>query len=814
MTERRAAMGFLTNRKIGTKVSLGFACVLAILAVVSGLAWLSFRSTAEGFQTFTRQVTAVGIARDIDRGFVALRRFVREYALGGVETNIDAAKQEQARLTALLRQGLIEITNPESHRKLEDISQSIDAYIAMFDKVVAGTKETNRLQISELTPMADGLQKDLETIGAVAARDGDDGLEKLASDAAKRLLLARLNIALLTSGARGVAEVDNAFVAFNTALSQVGTESRDPARRDGFAQVEKRAAAYLDTFRAAADLRRQISSIVNGPMRETAEKVQAGAEAIKLSGIDEQQASARATLAAVESTSDTVLWLSAGGLLIGGVAAWAIGRGIATPVIRLERAMVSLAKGDNHLTVPELDRGDEIGAMAKAVDVFRRDALEMERLRTEQENQKRDAQAERRTALRRLADGFETQVGGVVNAVGSATAQLDDAAKRMRENADRTADEVTSVSSASAQAAANAQAVASASEQLTASINEIGKQVESAREVASLADAEASETTELMRRLSETVNSIGAIVALINDIASQTNLLALNATIEAARAGEAGKGFAVVASEVKTLASQTAKATDEIAGKIGAVQSGTEDAAKAIASITKVMARMSAISTAIATAVEQQSSATAEIARNVEQAAAGTNEVSSRIAHVDAAARETGSTASEISGSATELFSQAQNLRGEVSRLLDQVRSDRETMRLMTWDNAWNVGIPTVDRHHREFVDAVNQLFAALMDGDARDKVPNAVQTIEAALEPHFAEEETAMRRNRYADLAAHQQQHRAFLSRFREFAGAIGAGEAIDVSAFFDFISGWFRQHVTEHDAPLARFLNARRAA
>jgi hemerythrin-like metal-binding protein len=476
--------------------------------------------------------------------------------------------------------------------------------------------------------------------------------------------------------------------------------------------------------------------------------------------------------------------------------------------------MTALAGGDNTITVPGIARGDEIGTMAKAVDVFKRNMVEMDRLREEQESQKTAAQAERRAALRQLADGFEGQVGSVIQSVGSATAQLQTASKLMQDNAARASAEATSVASASAQSATNAQAVASASDQLTASISEIAKQVEGARAIAARADAEATQTTDLVQKLSQTVNAIGAIVALINDVASQTNLLALNATIEAARAGEAGRGFAVVASEVKNLASQTAKATEEIASKIGAVQAGTEDAARAIASITRVMSQMSAISASIAASVEQQSSATAEIARNVEQAASGTQEVSMRIAKVDVAARETGSAASEINGSANELLAQTETLRTEVGRFLEQVRSDRDTVRLLTWDDAWNVGVPAVDRHHREFLNGLNRLFGRLMQGEGRDAVPHMAQLVGTTIEPHFAEEEALMRRHNYPDLAKHQAAHKAFVGRFRDVSQNLEAGRAIDAAGFFDFVAGWFKDHMRDHDGPLARYLKLKQAA
>ena len=519
-----------------------------------------------------------------------------------------------------------------------------------------------------------------------------------------------------------------------------------------------------------------------------------------------------------EATRSTVTMLNVGllvgAVLIAAVVASLVTLGITGPLRSLRACMGALAEGRREIEVPGLARGDEIGAMAKAVDVFKRNAQEMERLRTAQEDQKRHAATERKAALRRLADGFEGQVGSVIQAVSAATTQMQAASKQMTTNAEQTSAEATSVASASAQAAGNAQAVASASEELTASISEIAKQVEGARTTADRADQQAQQTTELVEKLSQTVTAIGAIVALINDVASQTNLLALNATIEAARAGDAGKGFAVVASEVKNLANQTAKATEEIANKINAVQSGTEEAAKAIASITRVMSDMSAISAAIATAVEQQSSATAEIARNVEQAAAGTREVSARIGKVEVAARETGDVAREIDGSATELSNQTSRLQLEVNRFLEQVRSDQGTIRLIAWDDGWTVGIPSIDKHHREFLDGVNRLFTHMMNGDAGDAASQMAGTVAKTIGAHFADEEDAMRRARYPELGAHQQAHKMFLSQFEAFATSLRVGDAVDTNRFLDFVAGWFKQHMAEYDGAMGRFLRTRAAA
>ena len=217
--------------------------------------------------------------------------------------------------------------------------------------------------------------------------------------------------------------------------------------------------------------------------------------------------------------------------------------------------------------------------------------------------------------------------------------------------------------------------VASAAEQLSASIREIGQQVTNAAAIASEGAQQAGSTVQVVRGLDESAQRIGEVIRLINDVAAQTNLLALNATIEAARAGEAGKGFAVVAMEVKNLAAQTAKATEEIAAQINAVQAATGDVVRAIEGISETIARIDEISATIASSVEEQGAATGEIARNVQQAAQGTQEVSANISDVTQAAADTGRVASEIVSAASELTDQAERLREEVDRFIARVRA-------------------------------------------------------------------------------------------------------------------------------------------
>ncbi|MDB5655747.1 MAG: methyl-accepting chemotaxis sensory transducer, partial [Tardiphaga sp.] len=375
-----------------------------------------------------------------------------------------------------------------------------------------------------------------------------------------------------------------------------------------------------------------------------------------------------------EQTASGIFWQLGVGLVVVLIAIFLItiaARGIARPIRQCAEFANGVARGDFNQTLA-IEQADEVGALAGALRTMQGDVKRSIAQRAEDQQK---ADVVRRETMYELANTFEASVGEIVQAVSSASTELEASANGLTATAERSRELAGVVASASEEASTNVQSVASATEELTSSVNEISRQVQESARIASDAVEEAGKANDMVSELTRAASRIGDIVELINKIAGQTNLLALNATIEAARAGEAGRGFAVVASEVKTLAEQTAKATGEISRQISGIQGATSESVAAIQDIGITISRMSEISSTIASAVEEQGAATMEISRNIQQAAQGTIQVSSNISDVQRGADDTGSASSEVLSAAQLLSRDSERLKREVGRFLDSVRA-------------------------------------------------------------------------------------------------------------------------------------------
>ncbi|MEQ8331954.1 methyl-accepting chemotaxis protein [Nisaea sp.] len=418
-------------------------------------------------------------------------------------------------------------------------------------------------------------------------------------------------------------------------------------------------------------------ALVAGPVSEAAAAVSADLATLART----TEGIARGTVETMQADSGLIQQGMAGVaalllIVLGGGGYWFISFGVSRPITDLAATMDELANGNREVEIPSLGRHDEIGAMSAAVQIFKKNAIENERLQKHAKEQEQRVDQDRRQALNDLAGTFESSVASVIDDILVQINELGAKGQIVTEASDRTKTDAGFVLDRSDQTSNNVATIATAVEQLSASIREISVQTSSAQEMTSSSARDAQKAMGEATTLAKATEEVGGIIQLINDIAEQTNLLALNATIEAARAGNAGKGFAVVASEVKSLANQTAQATEEISSKISSIQNVAESMARIIGAVDSGMSSMDEIASGIAVAVEEQGSATDEISQNIAQAADGTKEVSQSMAQVDSCARDTGSAVAGMVEINQHLADRAQQLKAETERFLASVRQE------------------------------------------------------------------------------------------------------------------------------------------
>ncbi len=415
-------------------------------------------------------------------------------------------------------------------------------------------------------------------------------------------------------------------------------------------------------------------ALLNGDLQKAMDRYRKAFQALFDYSVKLSETRAAKSVAVYESASLGILCGLLGTLLLCFLSGWSIIANVSRPIGSMTSAMKKLATHDLSATIPGVGRQDEIGGMANAVQIFKDNMLEADRL-TAQGEKDRKAREQRAEKIESLTKNFGDKVGSLVHNLARAAGELRHTAKSMNETAEQTNQRSIVVASAAEEASSSVQTVASAAEELASSINEINRQVSSSTDIARQAAKGAEQTDGIVQNLAATAEKIGSIVELISDIAGQTNLLALNATIEAARAGDAGKGFAVVASEVKSLANQTGKATEEIAAQIGQIQQATAGVVSAIREIGTKIGGINQISDTIAASIKEQQSATQEIAGTIQQTATGTSEVSENIVGVKQASAQTGAAAVEVLTAADALAEEAGELAREVEGFIANIKS-------------------------------------------------------------------------------------------------------------------------------------------
>lgn len=676
-------MRWFENLRISWKLGLSAAFTIALLALLNGSSVLFAVSTIGALEGAQDVAQVQGnVAKAVLQGR-EMRGASFEIRLATAAAEVDAQlKRAEAAHSAARGQvdTLLKVGRPSQHVTLRAAAGELDAYLGAIGKAAGKRKEFFELRDDRFLNVGSQIRTRIdEALERDTLADAGAGLALRARTLRAATLLERTQVAVLTFLATG--EPDQLEAATASAKAGVAElraamgEIADPAIRDYFRILVQRAGRYEQIVADMAALLAEFDAIVAGEVVPAGDRAQAAL----LAASDSSESELRSDLVRViaktrEGARD---WLILGLLIALGAlgSSWLLARVLARPTRELTQTMARLAADDRGVTIGHAHRGDEIGEIARAVEVFKRHMEEAARLRAEAEAQEARLDAERRRALLAMAAGFEASVLRVVDSVAQASDALRGSADQMAQTADGNVRQAQSSTAASSEASANVQTVATATEQLAASAQEIGRQAD---ESARTSEEAVSVVKRIDRRSSALVEAaarIGDVVGTIEAIARQTNLLALNATIEATRAGEAGKGFSVVASEVKTLATQTARATGDITRQVGEIQAAARETADGLARIVATIEASSKRSAQIVQSIGEQRSATGEIARAVQEAAARTDGLSTDLAGVEAASRKTGQAAGDVRAAATELAGQAKQLRREVAAFLDQVRA-------------------------------------------------------------------------------------------------------------------------------------------
>ncbi|MEH2491984.1 methyl-accepting chemotaxis protein [Bradyrhizobium sp. AZCC 2230] len=662
--------------RIRGRLYAGFMALVVVGLVMAVVAIWNLRSVQDQVAKASAFSDSTARVLEISTHLQAIQRANLRYIYDANESAMREASERETTATELLQVGAKGTLSEERRKLYNDLIADIAKMKSLRDNLGDAVNEA-RTGKATLLPSGDELTVKMNKLSDVARAAVDEDTASLVADLESRLLLVQIaNWRFLAlRDTKGPANFRTNVDRASQRLAALEKSPQATELRATLAPVKSSLGIYKSAFETTSAAMLQADEIYHKSLAplivDSIAKLKVAETALKKDYKD-SRSQAEATIDGTTSMQEIV-----GGVatLFGLIVAVLIARSIVGPLTSMTRAMGLLAGGDLAVEIPSRGKADEIGDMAKAIQVFKDNMIDTERMRHEQTEIEARQAEDRKKDMVRLADQFEQAVGEIVDTVSSASNELEASAGTLTTTATRAQDLSTEVASASQEASSNVQAVASATEELSSSVSEIARQVQESARIAGEAVGQVTKTNARVSELSKAAARIGDVVELISTIAGQTNLLALNATIEAARAGEAGRGFAVVASEVKALAEQTAKATGEIAQQVSGIQAATEESVGSIREISGTIERLSEISSTVAAAVEEQGAATQEISRNVQQAAHGTQRVSTNIGDVQRGASDTGSASSQVLSAARSLSADSNRLKQEVAKFLSSVHA-------------------------------------------------------------------------------------------------------------------------------------------
>ena len=655
------------------RIALGFCLLIALGLGAVGVAIHQFSAVDAQVEDMTRLGGNLARVLSASHDLETVRRAETRYRLDGDKAALQERDARMSEAGTMLTEAIAASHAPARREVYKSILVAMQTHDESFRRYLEATATAAEAG-GRLLVGSDELMASAARVTAGFARQ-DPAAAAISAAAERAALLVQVATwrFLATHDPKGNQAFRDAADTAGVALAKLDGDA-GPGQAPLIAAFRASLAAYEANFTAAFNATIRNIGIYDNEMRSQLVAMQLQLAPAEASLTRDFVAGTDASRDVIHRSSLMEVALAATVLVLGAALAFLIGRSIVRPLAAITGVITRLAAGDRAGAVPSRDSRDEIGDIARAVEVFRQNAIRADGL-TAAQDAERVVKERKAAQLSELVRGFEAQVSGLVGRLSSSSAELEATARSMTATAGQTNSQACAVAAAAGEASSGVQTVAAAAEELSCSISEISRQVAQAARVADKAVGDARRTDEIVQALAQGAQKIGDVVGLITSIAGQTNLLALNATIEAARAGDAGKGFAVVASEVKSLAQQTARATEEIAGQVAQIQAATQEAVGAIGGITRTIGEVSAIATAIAAAVEQQGAATSEIASSVAQTASSTHAVSATISGVSEAAQSTGAAAAQVLDAAGSLSRQAEQLTREVDGFVAGVRA-------------------------------------------------------------------------------------------------------------------------------------------
>ncbi|ACI97820.1 HAMP domain-containing methyl-accepting chemotaxis protein [Rhodospirillum centenum] len=667
---------WLDDLRIAVRINIGFGLMAALLVILGGVAIVGALRMGDLFTEYRIAARQNLQFADIQSNMFEAQLASREWHRTPTTEKAAVVRLNIDEVLDGLRKADEIVADPAMRQRLAQIRKTTTDYIAAFEQAVEFENRREELE-PEVLNMAEALSAGLNGL-VMETFDAGNGLMETANAAALSLMQGEIYLSrfLADGSPKSRDNMLTELMAVEGQLGMLAEETEAPEKVRAIAQGQLAMLAGLgEQFRLLVTATEERDSRITDGMDRLGATVLSDLAAAVGSVVAKQTAIDPKAESTIEGGITMIAAAAVLCLVLSTLLGLLLGRIISTPIVGLTATMRRLATGDTNVDISGQKRKDEIGEMGRAVAVFRDGLIERQRLRIEQDRAKQRAEEERKAALTRLADSFEAGVRGVVTEVSGMAHHIQDNAGELSAAARQTSSQAEVVAAASGQASNNVQTVAASAEELSASIAEIGRQVQRSSERAQAATGMAQGANEQVEALAAQADAIGSVVQLISEIAAQTNLLALNATIEAARAGEAGKGFAVVAGEVKSLASQTARATEDIGRQIARMQQASHGTVSAIRGIAGMITEMNEIAAGIAAAVQQQAAATGEISRSVQQAASGTEEIDRSIGDVRSAADRTGRASADLLDAARLLSSQADTLRRQVDGFLETVRA-------------------------------------------------------------------------------------------------------------------------------------------